>query len=139
MSSSEPVVLCEYRDSIALVTLNRPQQRNCFNPEVIVRLATLWKEINANPAVRVVIVTGTGDKAFCSGADLKRLIPLMTGAREPEDEWDFKLKEDPRAIARAILMDDTALDKPVIAVSAAFRLPPFYLQFSFICLHSPRL
>jgi enoyl-CoA hydratase/carnithine racemase len=49
MLSSEPVVLCEYRDSIAIVTLNRPQQRNCFNPEVIVHLATLWKEINANP------------------------------------------------------------------------------------------
>ena len=72
-SMSSSPVLCEIRsDGIAVVTLNRPNQRNCFNPEVIVRLAALWKEINANDAVRVVIITGSGDKAFCAGADLKR-------------------------------------------------------------------
>jgi hypothetical protein len=46
------------------------------------------------PGVRVVIVTGVGDKAFPAGVDLRRLIPLFSRAREPEDEWDRKLLAD---------------------------------------------
>merc|ERR1711907_118635 len=101
-------------EGIAVVTINRPKQMNAVNPEVVVRLSRLWKQINDDPKIRVVILTGTGDKVFCAGADLKRLITLMTGARQPEDEWDRALMADPGMSNRAFLRDDRALDKPVI-------------------------
>jgi enoyl-CoA hydratase len=99
---------------VALITLNRPEARNSFNPEVLVRLDRLWTELEADAAVRVVVITGSGDKAFCAGADLGRLIPLMSGAREPEDEWDHALRGDPGLGDRATLRF-SAFSKPVIA------------------------
>lgn len=65
---SEEVVVYELRGNIAIVRINRPKQMNAVNPEVVVRLARLWKQINADDAVRVVILTGTGDKTFSAGA-----------------------------------------------------------------------
>lgn len=99
---------------VAVVTLNRPEARNALSPEVMVRLAEAWDEIAADDEVRVAIVTGTGDRAFCSGADLARLVPLMSGARQPEDDFDRRVLDDPSLADRASLRV-TDLDKPVIA------------------------
>ncbi len=56
---------------IALVTLNRPEAYNAINDEVTLRLNEIVRETEKNPAIRVVILTGNGGKAFCAGADLK--------------------------------------------------------------------
>lgn len=57
---------------ILLVTLNRPEVRNAINLEMMQDLLLLWSEMTKNhEALRCVILTGTGDKAFCAGADLK--------------------------------------------------------------------
>ena len=76
----------EHSNHIATVTINRPEARNAMNPEVIVRLHEAFHQVEHNDEIRVAIITSTGDKAFCAGADLGRLIPLMNGARQPEDE-----------------------------------------------------
>ena len=64
--------------------------------------------------LRVAIITGAGDKAFCAGADLGQLIPLTTGARQPANEFDEAVVADPTLGRRAMLRDWTP-SKPVIA------------------------
>lgn len=62
----------ERRDDGAVwVTLNRPEARNALSRQVNLELAELALEIGDDPSVRVVLITGAGDKAFCAGADLK--------------------------------------------------------------------
>ncbi len=66
------VVLLEVRDRIATVTLNRPESRNALSSEVLRLLPERLREADADPAVDVIILTGT-DPAFCAGLDLKEL------------------------------------------------------------------
>ncbi len=107
-------VLFEQRGHVALVTLNRPEAHNAISPEVAVRLADIWQQVRDTPEIRVAVLTGSGDSTFCSGADLARLIPLITGARAPEDDWDHRVVADPTLAMRGALRNfDT--EKPVIA------------------------
>jgi enoyl-CoA hydratase len=115
------VVETERRGAVLLVTLNRPDARNAVNPEVAVRLAGVWHDAAGDDSVRAIVITGAGDRAFCAGADLARLIPLMTGAREPEDEWDRALREDPSLADRALLREFDP-GKPVIAAVNGFAI-----------------
>jgi enoyl-CoA hydratase len=109
------------RDGIAHLTLNRPEKRNALSPRMIVELARAWNNFRDDPDVHVAILTGAGDQAFCAGADLGLLIPLFTGARAPEDEWDERLLAD-RALMQAALLRDFQLYKPVIAAVNGFAL-----------------
>jgi enoyl-CoA hydratase len=110
-----PMAVVEYskQGHVALVTLNRPEARNAINPEVMCRLADTWDEIQADDDIRVAVVTGTGT-VFCAGADLGRLIPLMTKSRQPEDDYDNRVLADKSLGDRALLRVND-LDKPVIA------------------------
>src|SRR5690349_19413025 len=58
-------------DGVAWVTLDRPDARNALSKAVNLELLRLARELSADRAVRVVVLTGTGDAAFCAGADLK--------------------------------------------------------------------
>jgi enoyl-CoA hydratase len=108
------VVLCERRGAVALITLNRPEARNALSPEVVVRLERIWQELRGDASLRAAVVTGAGERAFCAGADLARLIPLLAGRRAAEDEWDRALLADPGLANRALLLDADA-GKPLIA------------------------
>lgn len=112
--ADEPQVLCERRDAIAHVTLNRPQKHNALTPEMVVRLADLWDEIAQDIEVRAVLLTGAGDRAFSSGGDLGSLIPIMMGTREPQDEWEERLAARRRLMHAALLRNDS-FHKPVVA------------------------
>ena len=57
-------------DGIALITINRPEKRNALDAEHYEALSRAWIQVRDDPAVRVAIITGAGDKAFCAGADL---------------------------------------------------------------------
>ncbi|HCX69153.1 MAG TPA: crotonase/enoyl-CoA hydratase family protein, partial [Rhodobiaceae bacterium] len=118
--TTEPALL-EKRGHIALITLNRPEARNSFSPEMLVRLADHWEEVRDDANIRVAIVTGAGDKAFCSGADLGQLIPLINGAREPQNEWDRKILADPDILAKGLLRTFD-VTKPVIAAINGFAV-----------------
>jgi enoyl-CoA hydratase len=117
----EPHVLYEKTGHIARITLNRPEVHNAFSPESIVRLADIWRDFNEDDDLRVALVTGAGDRAFSSGADLGRLIPLYTRARPPEDEWDRRLLDDPATISVAFLRRYTVY-KPIVAAINGFCL-----------------
>ncbi len=117
----EPPLIYDKRGPIAYVTLNRPEIHNALNPELLVRLAAAWIDYAQDDSLRVAIITGTGDRAFCSGADLRRLIPLITGARQPDDDWDHQLLED-RFLARTALLRGYPLYKPVISAINGYCL-----------------
>jgi len=100
---SEPAVLYEKKDGIAFVTMNRPEVRNAINTEMLVRLADAWQDINDDPAVNVAILRGAGDKAFCAGADLDRLVRMMQGLRPPETDFDQRVLNDYSIIYKGLL------------------------------------
>ena len=67
-------VLFEAReDGIAIITINRPEARNALSRGVRQGLFAAWERFEADPALRVAILTGTGEKAFCAGGDLKEM------------------------------------------------------------------
>lgn len=68
---SDAGVRFERRGAIALVTLDRPERMNALSRALVTRFGELGREIATQEDVRLVIVTGSGDKAFCAGADLK--------------------------------------------------------------------
>jgi enoyl-CoA hydratase/carnithine racemase len=112
--STSPHVLYEKRGGIACVTLNRPDKRNAFSPEMIVRLVETWAEVAADPEVRAVLLTGAGDQAFSSGGDLGTTIPLMMRTRAPMGDWEERFAADRRQLYGAILRNADFF-KPVVA------------------------
>jgi enoyl-CoA hydratase/carnithine racemase len=64
------VVLTERHGPSLRITLNRPDRRNALNAEVLSLISRGLDEAEADPEVRVVVISGTGDKAFCAGGDL---------------------------------------------------------------------
>jgi len=72
-------VLYEKRDRLAIVTINRPEAMNAIDPETHRELIDVWTDVRDDPDVWVAILTGAGEKAFCAGADLKKLIPQAFG------------------------------------------------------------
>jgi methylglutaconyl-CoA hydratase len=69
--SDDAGVRLERRGSIALVTLDRPERMNALSRALVTRFGALGRELATQADVRLVVVTGAGDKAFCAGADLK--------------------------------------------------------------------
>lgn len=66
-------VLYERKPPIVLITLNRPEAMNAFDLETARALGARFEEFDRDPELLVAIVTGAGDKAFCAGADLKKM------------------------------------------------------------------
>jgi enoyl-CoA hydratase/carnithine racemase len=100
----DKVLLTEIQDQIAVLTLNRPDVMNSFNFELLYALREAVDNIRFNPDVRVVVITGSGNKAFCSGADLKERITLT-----PQEVKKFIYT------IRNLFTNIEYLNKPVIA------------------------
>jgi naphthoate synthase len=64
-------ILYETRDGVAWITINRPQVRNAFRTRTVRELTEAFGDARWDPAVGVVVLTGAGDRAFCSGGDQK--------------------------------------------------------------------
>src|SRR5215831_19306183 len=116
---SSPALLYEKADGIAVLTMNRPEVRNALNAEMLCRLADAWQDVNDDPAVRVAILTGAGEDAFCAGADLDRLVRMMQGLRPPETDWDKRIVDDVPLIYKG-LARSIEIVKPVIAAVKGF-------------------
>lgn len=104
-------LLYEEKDGIALVTLNRPKALNALNAETIAELDSLFDAIAADKKVRVVILTGAGDKAFVAGADISELAKMDS----------FSAKEFAQA-GHYMMAKIADLPVPVIAAVNGFAL-----------------
>lgn len=69
-------VLKEIRGRIALVTVNRPEALNALDQETLAGLETVFSELSQDPSVAAVVLTGSGEKAFIAGADIRELSGL---------------------------------------------------------------
>jgi enoyl-CoA hydratase len=75
-------LLCEVSDQVARVTLNRPQVLHALNTQVFDELEAVFSALAVDPAVRVILLTGSGEKAFAAGADIKELANTDAAAGE---------------------------------------------------------
>jgi enoyl-CoA hydratase/carnithine racemase len=97
-------VLMAAADHVATITLNRPEQRNPLSSAMLRDLVTAFKWCQADDAVRVVVLTGAGDRAFSSGADLSSF--------EARDDEEVRHKQRHVFVELFLLM--TALGKPIV-------------------------
>jgi len=88
-------------DGVAIITLNRPETRNALSKDIRAGLFEAWDRFERDPALRIAILTGAGDKAFCAGGDLKEMV--ATGMQVPPRDM-FPLP-----------YDTVELSKPTIA------------------------
>jgi methylglutaconyl-CoA hydratase len=65
-------VMLEKRGHAFWITINRPDKRNAINADVVAGIARGYRDAHDDPDVRVIVLTGAGDKAFCAGADLQQ-------------------------------------------------------------------
>ena len=68
---AEPVLVKERRGAVEVLRLNRPEARNALNPELLTAIGLAMLEAEKDQEVRAVVLTGTGDRAFCAGMDLR--------------------------------------------------------------------
>jgi len=108
---SEKVLQVEIKDQVAVITLNRPEIMNSFNFELLLALKDAIDDIRFDPDIRVVIITGSGERAFCAGADLKERITLT-----PPEVKKFIYT------IRTLFTDIESLSKPVIVGLTEARL-----------------
>jgi enoyl-CoA hydratase len=67
-------LLVEIKEGVALVTVNRPRTLNALHTTVIAELQETFEALNANPAVKAIVLTGSGSKAFVAGADIAEML-----------------------------------------------------------------
>ena len=108
---SEEIVLYEASDGVAKITINRPSKYNALNVAVVSKLTEMMKKAEADDTVRVVILTGSGDKAFAAGADIS--------------EFSDKNSSTVRALAdngQNLCKYMESMSKPIIAAINGFAL-----------------
>jgi crotonobetainyl-CoA hydratase len=98
-----PAALVERRGNVMVITLNRPEARNAINEAVSVAVGDALEQAQNDPEVRVVVLTGSGDKSFCAGIDLKALSRGENAGHPGHPKWGFA------GYARHVI------DKPTIA------------------------
>jgi enoyl-CoA hydratase/carnithine racemase len=96
------VVLEKHANGVAVVTLDRPQVLNALDVPAKERLGSIWQEISDDASIRVAVLTGAGEKAFCAGSDIKEI--NRTGRMASTE-----------TLMRALPGVGVALAKPVIA------------------------
>ena len=134
MSESTPAVLTDLRGHVLLVTLNRPEARNAVNGELTQLLGEALQRADADPEIRVVVLTGAGDRTFCAGADLKAISRGESLNPPGTESWGFAgLVNHPISKPVIAAVNATALgggtelvlacDLAVAGESASFGLP----------------
>lgn len=73
-------IIYEKRNRVAYITINRPEARNAIDFETARELNQAWQDFRDDDNLWIGVITGAGDKSFSAGADLKSMIPALTGA-----------------------------------------------------------
>lgn len=104
-------LLCEEENGIAVVTLNRPKSLNALNSALVHEISAVFKELYAKESVKVIILTGSGEKSFVAGADIKemRLLNVDQGLK-----WG--------QLSEGVFMEIEQGPKPVIAAVNGYAL-----------------
>ena len=123
---SDAVLFDARGDGIAVITLNRPEARNALGKDIRAGLFAAWHRFERDPALRVAILTGSGERAFCAGGDLKEMVEL-------------KLQVPPRDMF-PVPGDNIELTKPTIAAvnGVAFAGGWMIAQACDLCVASTR-
>ena len=103
-------LLCEVRDGVALITLNRPESRNALGDIITPALRRMVKERGDDPDVGALMITGAGT-AFCAGGDVKGMGNNRPAVELTQDQKVARLKERQRTLTGAIV----AVRKPTLA------------------------
>ncbi len=115
MIETNPHLTCEKDGHVAIVTMNRPEAKNAWSLELMAGLADSWAAIDADPEIRVAVLTGAGG-SFCAGADLK-----LMHADQSDNPWHQRFRDDPGLHFRAMLRSQK-LKKPLVAAVEGFAL-----------------
>lgn len=106
-------ILYHRADGIARITINRPEVRNAFRPQTVQELMQAFQQAHLDPEIGVIILTGTGDKAFCSGGDQK-----IRG----DDGGYHDDQGTPHLNVLDLQMQIRRLPKPVVAMVAGYAI-----------------
>lgn len=114
-ATGEPVLLKEREGAILIARMNRPERMNALGGDLPAALADLWFELRDDPELKVLILTGVGDRAFCAGADLRQ---NDARARELGANSAQAILDDARSskINPSIMSNNLHNYKPIIAV-----------------------
>jgi enoyl-CoA hydratase/carnithine racemase len=105
VATSERVVRQERDGSAMVLTIDRPEARNALTPQVLTELVAGLEAATGDPGVRVVVLTGAGDRAFCAGADLASGLTADASAVDQHRQ---------RGLLRDLFAATEALDKPLV-------------------------
>ena len=105
-------VLYDVAERIATITLNRPEALNALDPESLLELNDAFQRANGDGEARVVILTGAGDKSFCTGSDLKKTMP-------PKESFAELTFGQPKCLYPFAGME---IDKPMICAINGYAL-----------------
>ena len=114
MTDDEPestsILVREQRDNVLVLRLNRPEARNAFNPALMGALGGALAEAESDPEIRAVVLTGTGDRSFCAGMDLREF--AAEGSGRPTGS-----AEDQATFTR--FMGGDGIDVPIVGAAQA--------------------
>src|SRR3989304_3024311 len=116
MAQPQPHCLVEREGGVVVVTMNRPERRNAFSPEMLALMNDAWDLVDSDPDVRVAILTGAGG-TFCAGADLK----AMAGGDQSDPRWRERFDEDADLAWKALLRH-RRLKKPLLAAVEGYAV-----------------
>lgn len=92
-------------ENILWITFDDPESRNAMDEKTMQQLANTWRRFATDDSLRVAVITGAGEKSFCAGANLKKLVPkIQAGELKAADNQEAYMKGDIDPV-----------DKPIIA------------------------
>src|SRR4051794_33055959 len=112
METGTPHVLFERRGPVAWVTFNRPEARNAMTFEMYDTLARVCEHVAETPDIRVLVLTGAGDRAFVAGTDISQFLEFRTD--QDALEYEARMSE--------VIMPLATLGRPTIAAIRGYAV-----------------